>query len=82
MNGRSLTVPSTSEVISTLVSEQEVEVATVEHVRESALVALRRQGDVADDELPIGFEHGPFDPVRDLFSLVHISFISAESRQT
>ena len=54
--------PSTSAVISDVDQWDEGHVDPVQRIRETALVALWRQGHVADDQLPVGFETSPVRP--------------------
>ncbi len=59
----------------------EVEVGAVERVREAALVAGRRQGHVADDELPVGFEDGALDaPLALIPASSPLSLVAATDR--
>jgi hypothetical protein len=54
-----------------------MKVTSGQRVRETALVALRRQRHVTDDPLPIGLELRPFDPPLLLsgFRAIHLANI-------
>ena len=77
MKARRSTSPPSSEEISDVDQRDEGDVGPVERVRETALVALRRQRHVTDDHVPIGFEQDPFDPPVFLtdFRTIHIATI-------
>jgi hypothetical protein len=49
----------------------ERDVGTIDSVRETALVTLRWQGHVPDDEMPIRFEDNPFSPSRASWLSLH-----------
>ena len=58
----------------------EGDVGPVQRVREAALVALRRQGDVADDDVAVGFELDSFDPPLDVvFPHLHLTGLPTPS---